>query len=164
MSLFIDKADLHIEAFHRLVRTNINGLLPFLKQNHYNYEMVNSYQELELGKNQFGFYLNKEWYQVNYLRANDELDVNLIETHVIKSYAGIANSKTDERVDFIEGNKPIYLGESEVDLGNFDLLIVLHPCKIEDICAVAKAGETMPPKSTYVLPKLLTGLTLHSLE
>ena len=35
---------------------------------------------------------------------------------------------------------------------------------VEEIGAVAAAGEKMPQKSTYFYPKLITGLVMNSLE
>jgi len=34
----------------------------------------------------------------------------------------------------------------------------LRPTRIEDVFAVAQRGETMPQKSTYFYPKLVSGL------
>ena len=36
--------------------------------------------------------------------------------------------------------------------------------KIETILSVAKKDQTMPPKSTYTLPKLRTGLIIMELK
>jgi uncharacterized protein (DUF1015 family) len=41
--------------------------------------------------------------------------------------------------------------------------VVLRPIPKDTIAAVAEAGETMPQKSTYFFPKLLTGVAFHSL-
>jgi uncharacterized protein (DUF1015 family) len=41
---------------------------------------------------------------------------------------------------------------------------LMSPPRIEDVQAVCVAGETMPEKSTYFYPKLLTGLVFHPLE
>lgn len=41
---------------------------------------------------------------------------------------------------------------------------LMNPPRIEDVQAVCLAGETMPEKSTYFYPKLLTGLVFHPLE
>ena len=57
----------------------------------------------------------------------------------------------------------MYLAENRVANNEFDLLIALNSCRIEDICDIADRNETMPPKSTYVLPKLLTGLTIQEI-
>jgi uncharacterized protein (DUF1015 family) len=41
--------------------------------------------------------------------------------------------------------------------------VVLRPIPKTAVAAVAEAGETMPQKSTYFFPKLLTGVAFHSL-
>ena len=40
----------------------------------------------------------------------------------------------------------------------------LYPVAFTDLKAVADSGGTMPPKSTYVEPKLRSGLTIYSLD
>ena len=40
---------------------------------------------------------------------------------------------------------------------------LMRPTPVEQVRAVAAAGETMPPKSTYFFPKLLTGLVFNPL-
>jgi uncharacterized protein (DUF1015 family) len=41
---------------------------------------------------------------------------------------------------------------------------LLRPTPVEQVRAVAAAGETMPPKSTFFFPKLLTGLVFNPLS
>jgi uncharacterized protein (DUF1015 family) len=45
-----------------------------------------------------------------------------------------------------------------------DALFLMRPTPVEQVRAVAAAGETMPPKSTYFFPKLLTGLVFNPLS
>jgi uncharacterized protein (DUF1015 family) len=47
--------------------------------------------------------------------------------------------------------------------GEYDLAFLLRPTPVEQVQAVAAAGETMPPKSTYFYPKLLSGLLFNPL-
>jgi uncharacterized protein (DUF1015 family) len=47
--------------------------------------------------------------------------------------------------------------------GDYELAFLLRPTPIEQVEAVAEAGETMPPKSTYFYPKLLSGLLFNPL-
>lgn len=47
--------------------------------------------------------------------------------------------------------------------GEFELAFLLRPTPIGQVEAVAAAGETMPPKSTYFYPKLLSGLLFNPL-
>ncbi len=41
---------------------------------------------------------------------------------------------------------------------------LINPPRITDVLAVCRAGQTMPEKSTYFYPKLLTGLVFHPLD
>ncbi len=57
----------------------------------------------------------------------------------------------DELIDLVDKN-PTYAG------------FFLNSVKMEQIMAVALAGEKMPPKSTYFYPKVLSGLAINKLE
>jgi uncharacterized protein (DUF1015 family) len=48
--------------------------------------------------------------------------------------------------------------------GEYELAFLLRPTPVEQVQAIAAAGETMPPKSTYFYPKLLSGLLFNPLE
>ena len=48
-----------------------------------------------------------------------------------------------------------------VDSGRAEAAFLLRPPTIEQVEAVAQAGETMPQKSTYFYPKLFSGLLFH---
>jgi uncharacterized protein (DUF1015 family) len=45
-----------------------------------------------------------------------------------------------------------------VDSGAAEVAVLMRPTRIEDVFAVAQRGETMPQKSTYFYPKLVSGL------
>ena len=47
--------------------------------------------------------------------------------------------------------------------GDYDAAFFLRPTPVEQVRDVADAGETMPPKSTYFFPKLLTGIVFNPL-
>jgi uncharacterized protein (DUF1015 family) len=48
--------------------------------------------------------------------------------------------------------------------GDYELAFLLRPTPVEQVQAIAAAGETMPPKSTYFYPKLLSGLLFNPLD
>ena len=48
--------------------------------------------------------------------------------------------------------------------GEYELAFLLRPTPVEQVQAIAAAGETMPPKSTYFYPKLPSGLLFNPLE
>jgi len=51
-----------------------------------------------------------------------------------------------------------------VHRGGQPAAVLLNPTKVEEVRAVAAAGERMPHKSTYFYPKPLTGLVIHVME
>jgi uncharacterized protein (DUF1015 family) len=42
------------------------------------------------------------------------------------------------------------------------LALALYPVRMEQIIAIADAGEIMPPKATWFEPKLRSGLFVHT--
>jgi uncharacterized protein (DUF1015 family) len=48
--------------------------------------------------------------------------------------------------------------------GEYDCAFVMRPTPVSQVREVAAAGETMPPKSTFFYPKLLTGLVFNPLS
>jgi len=51
-----------------------------------------------------------------------------------------------------------------VDDGEAAVAVLMRPTRIEDVFEVAGRGETMPQKSTYFYPKLVSGLLFHPLD
>jgi uncharacterized protein (DUF1015 family) len=47
--------------------------------------------------------------------------------------------------------------------GEYDAAFFLRPTPVDQVREVAGGGETMPPKSTYFFPKLLTGIVFNPL-
>jgi uncharacterized protein (DUF1015 family) len=53
---------------------------------------------------------------------------------------------------------------SLVESGEYELAFLLRPTPVEQVKAIAEAGETMPPKSTYFYPKVPSGLIFNPLD
>jgi uncharacterized protein (DUF1015 family) len=51
-----------------------------------------------------------------------------------------------------------------VDSGEAAVAVLMRPTRIEDVFAVAQRGETMPQKSTYFYPKLVSGLLFLAMD
>lgn len=47
--------------------------------------------------------------------------------------------------------------------GEANACFIINPTRIDEIAAVAAAGEKMPQKSTYFYPKLITGLVMNKI-
>jgi uncharacterized protein (DUF1015 family) len=53
---------------------------------------------------------------------------------------------------------------AELRAGRYDAAFFLRRTPVDQVRDVAAAGETMPPKSTYFFPKLLTGIVFNPLS
>jgi hypothetical protein len=53
---------------------------------------------------------------------------------------------------------------AELRAGKGQVLFIMNSTPVSQVREVAEAGEVMPQKSTFFFPKVLTGLTVHTLE
>jgi uncharacterized protein (DUF1015 family) len=67
-------------------------------------------------------------------------------------------------VDFVGGVRGPAELERRVRSSETALAVSMYPTTIEQLLAVADAGEIMPPKSTWFEPKLRSGLFVHELD
>lgn len=114
----------------------------------------------------FGMYLDGSWYRLE-LKPDrvpedpvDRLDINSLQRECLEPLLGIANQRTDERIDFVGGIRGSAALESRVDSGEMKVAFSLHPTRLADVFAVSDRGEVMPPKSTWFEPKLRDGLVV----
>jgi len=120
---------------------------------------------------EFGMYLDNSWYKLTlhseYVPANDpvaSLDVSLLQNNLIEPLLGVADPRTDERIDFVGGIRGLGELEKRVNSGEMAIAFALHATSMEALMAVADANEVMPPKSTWFEPKLADGLISHVLD
>ena len=92
------------------------------------------------------------------------LDVSLLQDTILGPILGIGDPRTDKRIDFVGGIRGPAELERRVRSGEMALAISMYPTTIEQLLAVADAGEIMPPKSTWFEPKLRSGLFVHELD
>jgi len=113
---------------------------------------------------EFGMYLTGQWYRL-VIKADavpaepvGRLDVSLLADNLLTPVLGMSDPRRDTRIDFVGGIRGLGELERRVDSGEMAVAFALYPTRIEDLMAVADAGEVMPPKSTWFEPKLADGL------
>jgi uncharacterized protein (DUF1015 family) len=92
------------------------------------------------------------------------LDVSLLADNLLAPVLGITDPRRDRRIDFVGGIRGLEALEQRVDSGDMQIAFAMYPTRMEDLMAVADAGEVMPPKSTWFEPKLADGLVSHVLD
>ncbi|MBQ6380077.1 MAG: DUF1015 domain-containing protein [Clostridia bacterium] len=121
-------------------------------------------------RHEFGLYLAGKWYKME-LKSGlcDEgnplarLDVAVLQNEVLSPILGIGDPRADKRIDFVGGIRGLEELEKRCR-EDMCLAFAMYPTGIEDLMAIADAGEVMPPKSTWFEPKLFSGLFIHQLS
>jgi len=118
-------------------------------------------------RGQISMYLDGRWQTLVPKIAPDpgdaiaSLDVSVLQDALLAPVLGIADVRTDKRIDFVGGARGTSELERHVDSGRFAVAFSLFPVSVADLMAVSDANAIMPPKSTWFEPKLRDGLLLH---
>jgi uncharacterized protein (DUF1015 family) len=112
-------------------------------------------------KGSIAMYLDGAWYTLAMPAGGDTLDVDLLQTSILEPMLGIADVRTDKRIDFVGGIRGTAELEQLVNAGTFAVAFSLYPVSVTDLMRIADAGGIMPPKSTWFEPKLRDGLLSH---
>jgi uncharacterized protein (DUF1015 family) len=171
MSYLIPESDLKIYEFNRLVK-DLNGLQKeefLIKLDEY-FRIENRGMEYykPSKKHHFSMYLDGEFYSL-YLRkskyeinnALDALDTQILFVTILKPLLGIEDLRNDQRIEYSHGKKDLAYVKTVVDSGAFAVGFGLLPVSTQEMKMIADEGLKMPPKSTYIEPKLRSGVTIY---
>jgi hypothetical protein len=87
------------------------------------------------------------------------LDVAIVERLVVGEI--LASGKSTPTLTYTPDPAPAL---QVAHLGKAVAAVLLNPTKVEQVFAVADAGDVMPPKSTYFIPKVPSGLVLRRVD
>lgn len=161
---------LRILPYNRLVH-DLNGLSPddFLVAVR---ERFGAEPDVDPTPNQphsCAMYLGGRWFGLDLGRVADtaatpadRLDVALLQDHLLSPVLGIQDPRTDKRIDFVGGIRGTAELERAVDEGRAAVAFSMVPTSLEELMAIADAGQIMPPKSTWFEPKLRDALLIHT--
>lgn len=171
MSYLIPESQLTIYEFNRLIK-DLNGLTKeeFLIALDEFFKIEN--KGLDFYKpekpHQFSMYLSGEFYSLqlktsNYIFENalDELDAQILYKTILKTILGIHDLRNDNRIEYVHGRNDMSFIKSQVDTQKFKVGFGLKPATIKQLKNIADQGLKMPPKSTYIEPKLRSGITIY---
>ncbi len=91
-----------------------------------------------------------------------DLDVVLLHSYFLGNVLGISVEAQEKKLN-IHYIQNVDDCENEIMKGVAQVAFIVNPTKIGQVRAVAKAGQTMPQKSTFFYPKLLSGLVLNKM-
>ena len=164
LAYLVTSNQLKLESFHRMIKKpkklEAKKLLNLIKEN----KQINETKTiLPIKKNEIKIYINEKWYcfKINQKKlAENSIPVFILSDSILKPVLNVNNLQAINRINYIP-NSALKLDEiSKIN----NLIFLLPNIEIETILDVANKNQTMPPKSTYILPKLRTGLIIMELK
>ncbi len=116
----------------------------------------------------FAIRLRSRWHQLHLEPASEErddpvasLDAERLQRTILGPLLGVGDPRTDDRFIPVGGRDSVARLERLVDSGEAAVGFSLVAPTVEQMLSVADAGRVMPPKSTWIEPKLRSGLFVH---
>lgn len=161
--------ELRILPYNRVIK-DLNNYRPetFLAALESSFDVTPDAPSEPTERGRYAMYLAGRWYGLKLkpdvtrkLSIVDRLDVSVLQDHVLAPLLGITDVRTDKRIDFVGGIRGTQELARLVNEGKAAVAFSLYPTTLDDLMAIADAGEIMPPKSTWFEPKLRDGLLSH---
>ncbi len=174
MGIFFPESSLRIFDFNRVVRDlnhmSAEMLLDKLK-NHFEVTPISQETFAPTAIHEMSMYLEGRFYRLKALKhlytnvgITDSIDAHILTKHILQPLFGITDLKTDKRVSFIPGIKGSIALKNAVDSGKFAVAFGLYPVAMRQLKEIADTGNIMPPKTTWVEPKLRSGMVIYDME
>lgn len=171
LSLLISEKKLVIKEFNRLV-SHLNGLTEneFLAKlnKHFKITKLDKSIHKPTKTHSFSIYLGENLYLAEFQNkkgtfktAVHELDAHILSKYILKKILGIKNLRKDKNVTYADNIKGHTYLKDQIQNGHYKVAFGLFPVSVEQMKNVANQGLQMPPKSTYIIPKLRSGLTIY---
>jgi len=171
MAYFIPESNLRITSFFRFVN-HLNGMSKkeFLIALDEDFRIQNLGKQLykPSKKHHFSMYLDGDFYKL-YLRKSsfnplnelDDLDSQILLKHILEPILGITDPSHDKNIHYLPETGNEMQLQNLVDSGHYAVGFGSFPISVEQLKIVADNDLIMPPKSSYIEPKLRSGLTIY---
>ncbi len=173
LAYFIDENRLTILEFNRLIKklTDLTAE-QFLEKLSLDFDIqVLASAQHPTREHEITMNLKNKWYSltckpaiIDYSDPVSGLDPEILTQRILTPLLGIHDLRTNENIEFISGDLGLEAISAPIKNGKADLGFVLYPLNMEQIKRVADHQMIMPPKSTWVEPKLRSGLTIYNIK
>ncbi len=171
LSYLLSESNLKIASFNRLIKT-LNNLTEaeFIQKLSKKFEVIPLSETIYEPKesHEFSMYLGNKTYKLklklegfNFKSSLHHLDTHILYKTILKKILGINNVRTDKRITYVSEYEGQEYLKSKVAKGEFKVAFGLFPVSVKQMKKISNDGLTMPPKSTYILPKLKSGLLIY---
>ena len=173
MSYLLPESQLSIYEFNRFIK-DLNGYTTeeFLIELDTFFRIENRGQELykPKEKHQFSMYLNGEFYALHLRKSRYEftdalskLDAQILYQTILNPILGIKDIRNASKIMYSQDKSDSLELKTKVDAGGFEVSFGMLPTTIHELKEIVDADMLMPPKTTYIEPKLRSALTIYEI-
>ena len=171
MAYLIPESNLQISSYSRMVK-DLNGLgkEEFLIALDSCFKIENKKDQYFEPRKQHAIcmYLDGDFYEIT-LRAKyrkfanslEALDAQILYKFILQPILGIQDLRNDKRIAYGKGKTDMVAVKEKIDQKKYAVGFSLKPVSIDEIKAVADENLRMPPKTTYIEPKLRSAVTIY---
>jgi uncharacterized protein (DUF1015 family) len=171
-ALYMSTDELRIQQYNRVfipeLPINKEWLFKALLSHFYLQDTFNNSPVQPKEERRMGLYIEGVWFHMvakphtySLLLTGDKLDVSILQNRVLKPLFGVLDPGTDKRLKHIGGGKAIAEMEAVFKANPYAIGFTLCPMTIVQLTGAADEGINLPPKSTWIDPKVPYGLLLH---
>ncbi len=176
----VEDEGLIILATHRclakvnVTENNMNEFKQFFEMDEIATSNISNFLEQNIDKHTFVFYQDGKAYSMIMKNSSDinrfvqdmsddfkDLDVVILRDMIFHGIMELGDLHIDDDIFYERWEKDAI---EKVDQGKYKVAFFLNPTKASQVLKVAKNQERMPQKSTDFYPKMISGLTMLSLE
>lgn len=158
LTMFMDEEEIGIDSFERWLNTsNLEVKLDDFNKSFHVSKKIGGFESVEADLELFW---EGQWYCLDFkVEIDKSLPPAYLMDGVLEPFFGIKDAKKDKRITYIH-QEPFDQSPVMISKG-LSLGFRLPAVSVEVLKKTALAGGTMPPKSTYIEPKLRSGMLLH---
>ena len=158
LTMFMDESQVSIASFERWFKMENQDLnVDLLKRS---FDMVPLSQWEQDPKGDLEMYYQGNWYHLHAKTSSvPELKAQLLLDAILKPFLGVVDERNDARLKYVRQDGTDQ-SEHMVERG-YHIGFRLPPVSVGLLKNIGRSGGVMPPKSTYIEPKLRSGLLLH---
>ena len=114
-------------------------------------------------------YLKRKWFRLDWKKSvlkryqnlplEQQFDISIFNQEIVNNLLGIENIRADNRLDHLDSRKG-FEGVSKLVNKHDGLSVgfIFSALKLSDLFDVADRNQIMPPKSTFMLPRMQNGM------
>jgi uncharacterized protein (DUF1015 family) len=172
LAVFFPQATMTIAPYNRLIENEVPALgdVAGALGKSFDIQRLGAEPYQPERTHEIGFYDGVVWWRLrprpgtfDPADAAQDIDADVVQRHLFADVFGVRDAR-DDRLTFVGANRDARWLQDEVDSGRFRYAVTLPAVTMRQFIDVCLQDRLMPPKSTWFVPKIRSGLVMALLD